>query len=44
MKSCAIPKTPKTKSTQYKVVEDSKDTATDKYLIATSEQPLSALV
>jgi len=28
----------------YKVVEDPKDPASDKYLIATSEQPLSALV
>jgi seryl-tRNA synthetase len=28
----------------YKVIEDSKDPSTDKYLIATSEQPLSALV
>jgi seryl-tRNA synthetase len=27
----------------YKVTEDAKDPASDKYLIATSEQPLSAL-
>lgn len=27
----------------YKVVENEKDKSTDKYLIATSEQPLSAL-
>ena len=31
-------------SSQYKVVEDSKDPKSDKYLIATSEQPLSAIV
>jgi hypothetical protein len=28
----------------YKVVEDEKDSSTDKYLIATSEQPISAMV
>jgi seryl-tRNA synthetase len=27
----------------YKVVEDEKDSSTDKYLIATSEQPISAM-
>lgn len=28
----------------YKVVENEKDSATDKYLIATSEQPISCMV